>query len=64
MVGFGDLLMYEYKYLIMQMVDFDEDIIWWCKLYNIKLWFVYCRVFNWKSMHSMSCWVFGEERNP
>jgi len=56
--------MYGCKYLILQMVGFGEDIIWWSELYNIELWIMHCRVFTWKSMHAQSCWIFGEERNP
>jgi len=36
----------------MQMMVFDEDIIWWCWLYNILWWIVFCWVFACKSMYS------------
>jgi len=44
--GDDDLLMYGCKYLMIQMVGFSEDIIWWWELYNIELWIMHCRVFT------------------
>ena len=45
-----------FKYLIMQLVNLAKILYDGVNYIIWNWWFVHCRVFTWKSMHSQSCW--------